>query len=207
MRSALLMIDTQRDFLNGGASPVPGTSVLLPAMGRLVEGYRFAGLPIVHAIRLYAGDDVDLPRRTALRDGARIVRPGSSGADIASALLPSPGVSLESDRLLKGAFQRVGDNEVVMWKPRWSAFYRTSLDEHLGKLGVNTTVLAGCNFPNCPRATLFDASERDYRVAVVDDATSLATPDRLADAALLGVHSVPTRAVLRRVAPEFVGTS
>src|SRR5699024_9461886 len=99
MRSALLMIDTQRDFLNGGASPVPGTSVLLPAMGRLVEGYRFAGLPIVHAIRLYAGDDVDLPRRTALRDGARIVRPGSSGADIASALLPSPGVSLESDRL------------------------------------------------------------------------------------------------------------
>jgi nicotinamidase-related amidase len=60
-------------------------------------------------------------------------------------------------------------------------------------------VLAGCNFPNCPRATLFDASQRDYRVVVVEDATSGVTPERLADAVALGVHTLPTETVIRHV--------
>lgn len=79
-----------------------------------------------------------------------------------------------------------------MFKPRWSAFYRTSLDEHLRDLGVNTVVVAGCNLPNCPRATLFDASERDYRAVLVTDATSQVTPERLADLALIGVGALNT---------------
>ena len=39
-------------------------------------------------------------------------------------------------------------------------------------MDVNTTAVCGCNFPNCPRATIYEASERDFRVAVVADATS-----------------------------------
>jgi nicotinamidase-related amidase len=75
-----------------------------------------------------------------------------------------------------------------MFKPRWSAFYRTDLDRHLHDLAVTTVVVAGCNLPNCPRATLFDASERDYRSVLVTDATSQATPQRLHDLELIGVH-------------------
>lgn len=48
--------------------------------------------------------------------------------------------------------------------------------------------MAGCNLPNCPRATLFDASERDYRTVLVTDATSQGTVQRLADLELLGVE-------------------
>lgn len=33
-------------------------------------------------------------------------------------------------------------------------------------------MVAGCNFPNCPRATLVEASERDYRLILTNDATS-----------------------------------
>jgi len=32
--------------------------------------------------------------------------------------------------------------------------------------------VAGFNFPNCPRATIYDATMRDLRVAVVRDAVS-----------------------------------
>jgi len=37
---------------------------------------------------------------------------------------------------------------------------------------VNTVVVCGCNFPNCPRSTIYDASERDFRVVFVPEATS-----------------------------------
>ncbi|WNV74314.1 cysteine hydrolase family protein [Geodermatophilus sp. DSM 44513] len=200
--SVLLVIDTQVDFLDGGASPIAGTSDRLPEIVRLIEAYRSAGRPIVHVIRLYDGDDVDLVRRAAIRNGARIVRPGSAGARIAPSLLRGADVELDSDVLLAGGMQRVGTNEVVLWKPRWSAFYRTPLDEYLRELGVDTVVVAGCNFPNCPRATIFDASERDYRVVVVEDATSQITPDRLADAVRLGTCALPTEAVVHELAAE-----
>ena len=52
------------------------------------------------------------------------------------------------------------------------AFYRTPLEEHLCGLRVNTVVVCGCNFPNCPRATIYEASERDLRAVIVADATS-----------------------------------
>ena len=38
--------------------------------------------------------------------------------------------------------------------------------------GVDTLVFAGCNFPNCPRTSVYEASERDFRIALVDDAVS-----------------------------------
>ncbi len=59
-----------------------------------------------------------------------------------------------------------------MYKPRWGAFYGTSLEDLLRALGVTTVVVLGCNFPNCPRTTVYEASERDLRVVLVHDATS-----------------------------------
>ena len=78
--SALVVIDTQIDFVDGGASPIAGTSEVLPAIGRQLDAYRAAQLPIVHVVRLYDGDDVDLSRRAAIAAGAPIVRPGSVGS-------------------------------------------------------------------------------------------------------------------------------
>lgn len=84
----------------------------------------------------------------------------------------------------------------------FTTFYRTPLDSHLQDLGIDTVVVAGCNFPNCPRATIFDASERDYRVLIAQDATSQVTSDRLAEAVQLGACAMSTEAVVRKVAAE-----
>jgi nicotinamidase-related amidase len=192
-RSALVLIDVQNDFVDG-AAPIPGTAELIPAMAQLLSAFRAAGRPVVHVVRLYVpgGGDVDPVRRAAVEGGARLAAPGTIGADVPSALLTG---RLDAELLRTGRPQSVGDEEVVLFKPRWSAFHRTTLDEHLRERGVDTVVVAGCNLPNCPRATLFDASERDYRAVVVADATSQATDQRLDDLRLIGVEVASTAQV------------
>jgi nicotinamidase-related amidase len=172
--SALITIDVQRDTLDGAPLEIPGTSAALPAMARLVDAFRAAGRPIVHVVRLYREDasNVDLCRRAIVIDGAPILAPGSDGAQLPPALLPQGSAALDTERLLAGQLQQLGPNEWALYKPRWGAFYDTRLEEHLRGLGVTTTVFCGANFPNCPRASMYEASERDFRVALASDAIS-----------------------------------
>ncbi|MBV9745519.1 MAG: cysteine hydrolase [Acidobacteriia bacterium] len=175
LRSALLTIDMQRDFtIPGSTAEVPGTAERVPAMGRVVQAYRRHGLPIVHIVRLYRpdGSNVDLCRRELLEGGASIVLPGSEGAELVAGLKPNADCRLDADALLGGNPQEFGMNEWAMYKPRWDAFFGTPLDRHLAALDVTTVAIVGCNFPNCPRATVYSASMRDYRVVLIADAVS-----------------------------------
>lgn len=187
--SALIMIDVQNDFVDG-AAPIPGTAERLPAMAELVTRFRTAGRPVFHIVRSYepGEHDVDLIRRASIEAGGEVVAPGTTGAHLPGVLVPPGAPDLDWPALRAGEPQSLGDDEWVLYKPRWSAFHRTRLDRLLQDRGVDTVVVAGCNLPNCPRATLFDASERDYRTVLVADATSQTTPDRLADLALIGVQ-------------------
>lgn len=195
-RAALLVIDVQQDFLDEGSAPVRGTSDVLDAIKSLIEGFRSAGLPIAHIVRLYDTEtgDVDLVRRADLEERPGLVAPGTEGSQLVQHLFETP-VVLHAEQLLSGAPQVIGDNEIVLFKPRWSAFYRTHLESWLRDHGVDTVVVAGCNLPNCPRATLFDASARDFRTALAVDAVSQSTPERLADLARLGVTLAATEAI------------
>ncbi len=173
--AVLLTIDTQNDFtLPGAPAEIDGTAEAVPRIQQLVETFRTEDSPIVHVVRLYKedGSNVDRCRRADIEDGAMIVRPGTDGAELVKELRPSPDVRLDADRLLEAEFQAIGSNEYVMYKPRWSAFYRTDLEDFLETRGVDTVVVCGCNFPNCPRTTVYEASERDYRSVFVPDATS-----------------------------------
>ncbi len=60
--------------------------------------------------------------------------------------------------LLAGGLQQVRTAEYLMYKPRWDAFYDTKLDLHLRESCTNTLVFAGYNFPNCPRTSIYEAS-------------------------------------------------
>lgn len=174
-RAALLTIDVQNDFtLPGAPAEIPGTADAVPRMERLVEAFRSAARPVVHVVRLYRedGSNVDPCRRRAIEEGAAIVRPGTGGAELIEELKPTADASLDAGRLLAGEFQEVGPREWTLYKPRWGAFYSTGLDDFLAERDVNTVVVCGCNFPNCPRTTVYEASERDYRVVLVPDATS-----------------------------------
>jgi nicotinamidase-related amidase len=179
--AALVLIDVQRDFVDvsdhmGGkqaSMPVAGTAAAIAAMSKLAKAFRERRLPIVHVVRLYQpdGSNVDLVRLRLVEQGARIAAPGSAGSQIAADLLPDV-VELDHELLLSGGLQQIGTAEHVIYKPRWGAFYRTSLERHLRESGIDTVVFAGCNFPNCPRTSIYEASERDFRIVLVSDAVS-----------------------------------
>jgi nicotinamidase-related amidase len=167
--AALVPVDVQRDFLDspGGDAPLPveGTSAAIPAMAKLATAFRECGLPFAHVIRLYQpdGSNVDLVRRESIEQGARIAVPGSAVSQIAAERLPNV-AELDLELLPAGGFQQVGTAEHVMYKPRWGAFYDKNLDRYLRETGSDTVVFAGCNFPNCPRTSIYEASERDFRI-------------------------------------------
>jgi nicotinamidase-related amidase len=172
--AALVLIDVQRDFYADDAPlPIARTAAAIPAMARLATEFRRRARPIVHVVRLYRpdGSNADVVRKQAIEQGARMAVPGSAGSQIAAELLPNA-VDLEHELLLSGELQQVGPREHVMYKPRWGAFYQTNLEQHLRDTGSDTTVFAGCNFPNCPRTSIYEASERDFRIMLVSDAVS-----------------------------------
>jgi len=173
-KSALITIDVQCDFLDGGSCPIAGTSAAIPKMALLARSFRAAGRPILHMIRIYQpdGSNAELSRRGALEGGAQIVLPASPGMELASELLPHGNVRLNAELLLSGQPQVLGPSEWAIFKPRWGAFFRTPLEAMLGDLGVNTLAFSGCNFPNCPRTSIYEASERDFRLVLAEDAIS-----------------------------------
>lgn len=172
--AALITIDVQRDTLDGGPLEIPGTTAALPAMRTLLDAFRQTSRPIVHVVRLYRSDgsNVDPCRRGAVEGGLRALTPNLEGSELAAELFPDADPTLDAELLLAGAIQQLAPREVAIYKPRWGAFYDTPLDTHLREQGVTTLVFCGCNFPNCPRTSIYEASERDYRIVLATDATS-----------------------------------
>ncbi len=193
--SALLIIDVQYDFtLKNAPFEVSGTLQVVTYIQRLANTYRELDNPIIHAIRLYHADgsNVDLCRRQSVENGKRAVIPGTDGADIIKELKPSSTISLNSSLLLSGQLQQIGHMEWIMYKPRWGAFYDTLLEKQLRSLDVNSLVVCGCNFPNCPRTTIYEASERDFKIVFVKDATSRTYDIGIQELENIGVLSMNT---------------
>lgn len=173
--SALITIDTQNDFtLDDAPSRIAGTKEIISNMVRLIEAYRRNGSLIIHVIRLYLADgsNVDLCRKQEIEEGKEIVAPDSEGAELVYALKPDTSVKINATELLSGGLQKIGPNEYVIYKPRWGAFYGTCLEEFLKERELDTLVFSGCNYPNCPRTSIYEASERDFRVVLAKDAIS-----------------------------------
>ena len=199
--AALITIDTQWDTLDGQPLEIPGTSSILPNMSRLLSAFRALHRPIVHIVRLYNpdGSNVDLCRKAAVEAGRGALAPGTPGSQLAPGLLTDDSVSLECDVLLAGGIQTLSPQEFVIYKPRWGAFYQTCLESPLRRLGVTTTIFTGCNFPNCPRTSIMEASERDFRIVLARDAVSGFTERDETEMARIGVSVLSTEELLARL--------
>lgn len=188
--AALITIDAQRDYFDR-ESPVKsaGCDHVREPLGRLVRGVRDAGVPIFHMVRFYRpdGSNVDLCRRRAVEEGMRVLMPGSLGAELIPDVMPDGDVRLDPYLLLDGGVQPLTDREEALYKPRWGAFFETNLEQRLHNLGVDTLVLAGSNFTTSGRATILEASERDFRIVLVPEAAGGLSDEAQQDLARIGV--------------------
>lgn len=161
-KQALIMIDMQRGFLDS-ASPlcIPSAEATVPACAALIDRCHAASVPVIYAVRHYRSDgsDVEKPRAAAWASGGKPL-----SEDCAAHL---------SDAF-PAAFT-VLPQDYVLVKPRFSAFFHTSLDLILRRLGVQTVLLAGTTTPNCIRTTCYDAISLDYDAVVLSDCTSSVT--------------------------------
>jgi len=201
-RSALLTIDMQNDFsLDNAPARIDGTTQVIQNIVQLLNAYRNHRLPIIHVVRLYFrdGSNVDLCRRQRIESGEAIVAPGSDGAELVSALKPAPDIQLNAGMLLSGERQSIGSNEYVMYKPRWGAFYGTTLEAWLHEMAIDTLVVTGCNYPNCPRTSIYEASERDFRVVVAPDAVSQLSPKDEEELCNTGTQVIPAAEIVEQL--------
>lgn len=170
MKPALLIIDMQNDFvLPGGPFVIPGAHANTPRMREVLEHFRQEKLPVFHIIREYLADgsNIEITRKEAFLAGPKYGVPGTKGAEIVEALAPVEG-------------------EHVIVKPRFSAFFKTGLEQMLRSSGVDHVVICGIQYPNCIRATAFDAISCDFPTTVITDATSAATEE----VALANIHDM-----------------
>lgn len=206
--AALLTIDVQADTLDGGPLEVAGTSAAVPRIASLCQTFRESRRPIVHIVRLYRADGSNAePVRKQLATSVSILRPGTPGRLLAPGLAPDSTAELDDELLLSGRVQRLGEREIVMYKPRWGAFFGTGLDDYLRANDVDTVVVVGCNYPNCPRTTIYEASERDYRVVLVEDALSGLYARGRAEMTNIGVTLCAADAVSTAVRHSVGGTA
>jgi nicotinamidase-related amidase len=166
-RTALIIIDMQRDFLEkGGFGETLGNdvSLLSTAIGpckRLLEGARRKQMLIIHTREGHRPDLSDAPRAKvergapSLRIGARgpmgrILIRGEPGHDIVEELYPAEG-------------------EPVVDKPGKGAFYATDLRSILQNRGIEDLIVCGVTTEVCVHTTVREANDRGYRCIVPSD--------------------------------------
>jgi biuret amidohydrolase len=174
-KTALLIIDMQRDFLEpGGFGETLGNDVtrlkraVVPCRA-VLEAARASGLLIIHTREGHLPDLSDAPPakiargKPSLRIGdpgpmGRILIRGEAGHDIVGELYPEVG-------------------EIVIDKPGKGAFYATELGDLLSKHAIDTLLVCGVTTEVCVNTTVREANDRGYRCVVLADCCASYFPE------------------------------
>jgi len=175
-RTAVVVVDMQNDFCSkGGMFDRAGVdiSMVQRAIGpirKVAQAARKAEIKIVYLKMGFQPDlsdlgDEDSPNRVRHlhfgvgqpsrapdgRQGRFLIR-DTWNTDIIDELCPESG-------------------DVVVYKARFSGFYRTELDDTLRPLGIRTLIFTGCTTSACVDSTIRDAMFRDYKCVLLTDCT------------------------------------
>jgi len=66
-------------------------------------------------------------------------------------------------------------DDIVITKAGWGSFYGTNLDPVLRNLGIETLLVCWVTTDGCVEATVREAADRGYRIALIEDACTTAT--------------------------------
>lgn len=160
-RLAALVIDAQ-NYMVGPSGPsdvlypaacIPEGRVALRCARHVLEAARSVGAPVFYTRFVLERDGSDIGaygRKRQLQQTDGWCLEGTVGADIAAEVQPGP-------------------DDIVMVKPKPSAFHGTPLTGLLIDRQVDTLIVMGGSTSNCVRATVVDAVSYNFRVIVPAD--------------------------------------
>lgn len=174
-RTALLVIDMQRDFLDSrGYAALAGVDVArlrrtIAPVQALLAAARAAGVRVIFTREGHRPDLSDCPP-------AKLARSRAAGAEIGSAgPLGRLLVRGESGHdLIDEVLPLVG--EVVIDKPGYSAFHQTDLDQILRAQGIHTLVVCGVTTEVCVHTTVRAATDHGFHCITAADACAASEP-------------------------------
>jgi nicotinamidase/pyrazinamidase len=154
MKPALVVVDLLKDtFENHRDSYIARTAMaFIPRLNALIGICRGSGLPVIFACDSFFSEDFIFKGKMkphSLR--------GSRGAEIIEEL------DSESD-------------DYFVPKRRFSAFFKTDLDQTLRTLGVDTVFVTGIATPICVLTTALDALSNDFGAIIVEDCCAAHRP-------------------------------
>jgi len=152
---ALVIVDLQRDFLPGGALPVPHGDQVVPVMNSYIRLFRDAGLPIVATRDWHPSNHCSFKEQGGLWPPHCVQ--GTPGAQFA------PGLELPPDAIVISKASQPQEEA-------YSGFEGTDLDRRLKALGVKRLFVGGLATDYCVLSTVKDALELGYRVFLLLDA-------------------------------------
>ena len=167
--TALIVIDMQNSFCSdtGGCDkaglPVENLKVAIDPCGRLIAAARKFAVPVIYTRYVLRAD---------YADAGVIIHELSPHLKEVDALVENTWDIEVVDAL------RPADGDHVIDKNRPSAFYATAFEATLKELGVDSLVVCGVTTNCCVESTVRDASQRDYKTFVVEDAVAEFEEDR-----------------------------
>ena len=150
---------------------ISGIRAVVPHVSTALAAARGASLPIIYVKMAFKPDLSDagpptgpnLLKHAPMHVGEAMTTPNGSpsrilirntwGTDVISDLRPEP-------------------EDVMIYKCRFSGFYRTELDEMLKRRRIEALIVTGCTTSVCVESTVRDAMFRDYRCIVLEDCTA-----------------------------------
>jgi nicotinamidase-related amidase len=174
-RTALLIIDMQRDFLEaGGFGESLGNDVAIlrktiEPTRKVLDACRQKGMLIIHTREGHRPDLSDCPPskmargRPARKIGdhgsmGRLLIRGEAGHDIVPELYPAKG-------------------EIVIDKPGKGAFFATDLELVLRNKGITTLLVCGVTTEVCVNTSVREANDRGFDCIVLADCVGSYFPD------------------------------
>ena len=156
-KSALLVVDMQRYFLEPGAPAfLEGAPPITENVQLLIDAFRKAGLPVIFTRHAHRRDEPTGQMGRWWKD--KLPWEDGNESELIEGIAPAKG-------------------EMLITKNRYSAFEGTELMEALKRQGANTIVLCGVTTNLCVETTARHAFIKDIQPIVVEDACAAKTPE------------------------------
>jgi nicotinamidase-related amidase len=150
VKPAIIVVDMLKDNLKESSrNPYfQGGKAIIPNLQKLLEESRKRGFPIIFACDSFLEGDFIFRGRMKVHS----LR-GTKGAEVVDDLKPEP-------------------TDIILPKRRFSAFFKTDLDQTLHTQGVDTIVATGITTEVCVLMTAMDGLSHDFSVILLEDCSA-----------------------------------